>query len=364
MRLNSKDLVWCRCTRTREGRDILRNMNESLARLTIAMFVACALVVSSCSGGDDDTQDPTTVPTETAESPTKSAEVTAASLCAGASASVAGAVASPDLIEISGLAASRTQDVIWAHNDSGDTPRVFAMSLTGDDLATYEVRGAEATDWEDMAIGPGPEADTDYLYLADIGDNASLRPEIVVYLAPEPVYDAASSLHAVDAEALRFVYPDGAHDAETLLVDPVSGDIIVVTKNIAGGVSGVYRAVFPQDAAVTTTLEKIAEIDFAALTPAKTIPAGSGALPEALGKIPTGGEISPDGSITAIRTYGTIWLWQRDGNSIAASFAQAPCEAPSAVETQGEAIAFRSDGRGYFTVSEGQNVALNAFALE
>ena len=329
------------------------------------ILVTCALVASGCSGGDDDAPDATAVSsTEAVASATQQTAVTAASLCGGAAASVAGTVAAPDLVEISGLAASRKQDILWAHNDSGDTPRVFAMSLAGDDLAAYEVRGAEATDWEDMAIGPGPEADSDFLYLADIGDNASLRSEIVVYRAPEPVYDAASSLHAIDAEMLRFVYPDGAHDAETLLVDPNTWDIFIVTKNIAGGPSGVYRAVFPQDAAATTTLEKIAEIDFAALTPAKAIPPGSGPLPEALGKIPTGGEISPDGSIIAIRTYGTIWLWQRDGMSIAGSFAQAPCEAPSAVETQGEAIAFRSDGSGYFTASEGQNVALNEFALE
>ena len=64
--------------------------------------------------------------------------------------------------EASGLAASRRHaGVVYTHNDSGDGPRVFALSAAdGALLGEYEVRGrpgaaaVEAHDWEDMAVGP------------------------------------------------------------------------------------------------------------------------------------------------------------------------------------------------------------------
>jgi len=273
-----------------------------------------------------------------------------------------GTVASPDLVEISGIAASRMQDVIWAHNDSGDTARVFAMGLDGSALATYALNGAEAIDWEDMAIGPGPEDGIDYLYLADIGDNASVRPAIAVYRAREPEFDPAEPSLTVDADAIALTYPDGAHDSETLLVDPVTGDLFIVTKDILGGPSGLYRASAPDASGGSIVLERVAVIDFAALSPRREVPADAGPLPMALGNVPTGGDISPDGSTIAIRTYGTVWLWHREpGTTIADAFADAPCEGPSAIEPQGEAIAFDGMGRGYFTVSEGVNPPLHQF---
>jgi hypothetical protein len=322
-------------------------------------MLMCASL-AACTGGNGD--QPGATPPATV--PTAAPRLTAADFCAGATEQLpASTVANPDLIEISGLAASRTQDVIWAHNDSGDTARVFAIAPNGDTLATYELVGAEAFDWEDMALGPGPDGGEQYLYFADIGDNASIRPSVTVYRGLEPTFGALNSTLTIDPhEALVLRYPDGAHDAETLLLDPVSADVYVVTKDISGGPSGVYRA--SATGAVPATLEKVAEIDFAALAPAKVIPPDGGALPTALGRIPTGGDISPDGDIIAIRTYATVWLWQRpEGGSIADAFSTPPCEAPSAVEAQGESLAFEADGRGYFTASEGLNVDLNRFRL-
>lgn len=326
----------------------------------LLVFASSVLLLVACSGGDDATpSSPTYVATPTV------VPVTAAALCASAvEGGETGTVASPDITELSGLAVSRTQDVIWAHNDSGDTARVFAMAANGAALATYDLVGADAFDWEDMAIGPGPDGNKQYLYLADIGDNASIRPSVTVYRTEEPKFGALDSSLAIDRyEAMLLMYPDGAHDAETLLVDPMSGDLYIVTKDIRGGPSGVYRAV--TIGVVPGVLEKVAEVDFGALPPSKVIPPGSGPLPLALGKIPTGGDISPDGNMIALRTYGTIWMWQRpEGGTIADAFASPPCEAPSAVETQGEAIAFTTDGRGYVTASEGANSVLHRFEFE
>ena len=95
---------------------------------------------------------------------------------------VTGRLAAPEATEISGLVASPTQPgVLWAHNDSGDRARIFALRNDGSLIASLDVPGAEATDWEDIAVGPG-----DDLLLGDIGDNQSVRKDIDIYRVPEP----------------------------------------------------------------------------------------------------------------------------------------------------------------------------------
>src|SRR5262249_26664738 len=76
------------------------------------------------------------------------------------------ALADPVLTEVSGVVASRAHPpVFWVHNDSGGEPTVYAISPTGASLGAYPIAGATAIDWEDIAIGPGPERGTSYLYL-------------------------------------------------------------------------------------------------------------------------------------------------------------------------------------------------------
>ena len=102
-------------------------------------------------------------------------------------ASRAGTITDPALVEISGLAASRTvPGVLWANNDSGDGPRVYALSAAGELLGTYDLAGAEAIDWEDIAVGPGPDPSLHYVYVGDIGQNGGLRDQVEVYRVPEP----------------------------------------------------------------------------------------------------------------------------------------------------------------------------------
>ena len=61
--------------------------------------------------------------------------------------------------EISGIAASAIHpDVFYVHNDSGDSPRFFAIKIDGKLLAKFSVSNASATDWEDIDRGPCPGA--------------------------------------------------------------------------------------------------------------------------------------------------------------------------------------------------------------
>ncbi len=96
--------------------------------------------------------------------------------------------------ESSGLVASRsTPGAYWTHNDSGDGPFIYALNARGASLGVFRVTGAQARDWEDISIGPGPERDKSYLYIGDIGDNSDARSEIVVYRVAEPALSAETA---------------------------------------------------------------------------------------------------------------------------------------------------------------------------
>src|ERR1051325_6127651 len=95
-----------------------------------------------------------------------------------------GVINTDQIIEASGLAASRKNtDVLWTHNDSGDTARIFAISTKAKLLGIYNLKASnvEAIDWEDIAIGPAPTPGEYYIYIGDIGDNGDKRPGIQVY---------------------------------------------------------------------------------------------------------------------------------------------------------------------------------------
>ena len=303
------------------------------------VIVPLALGVA-CSGGDGGIG-------PRGATTTTPARRTAADLCARAEpVRPAPRVAATDLTEASGLAASRANaGVVWSHNDSGGRPEVFAIGEDGADRGRWRLAGAAAVDWEDMARGPGAGSQ-DVLYLADIGDNVAVRPTITVYRAPEPrVGPGRTGGTVAGVEALTLRYADGPRDAEALLADPVSGDLVIVTKT-PGGTGGVYPV--PQAAAPGSpvTIRRTATV----------------AVPD--GERVTGGDVSPDGSLVALRTYGRVLVWDRAaGRSVAEALTGRPCRAPAPTEVQGEALAFTPDGRGYVTVSEGRNPPLNRFHL-
>jgi hypothetical protein len=129
----------------------------------------------------------------------------------------------PRIVESSGLAV--VGGLVVTTNDSGDSGRVFTVDpATGDTVGTTQW-AAEATDVEALA----PDGDG-AVWVADIGDNTGGRDSVTVTRVPVGRREQTS-----DAPAYELVYPDGAHDAESLLADPRTGRLYVVTKEIFGG---------------------------------------------------------------------------------------------------------------------------------
>ena len=276
--------------------------------------------------------------------------------CAGTlQSSTTGRVASDALTEISGIAASRrTRGVYWVHNDSGDSARVFAIDASGRTLGEFTLAGADAVDWEDIAVAPGPPTTgttgtsrVPDIFVGDIGDNTGTRASVTVYRVPEPAIDPGAHV-LPGAAALTFTYPDGPHDAEALLVDPRGRDLLIVTKDLVGGRGIVFRGDADAPAGTSAVLERVGQVSLG------------------LGRGVTGADVTANGDAVALRTYLGVVLYPRPaGTRLWRAFTQPSCSgaAPSLLdERQGEAIGFVPGGRAYLTVGEGAHPPLHRFA--
>jgi autotransporter-associated beta strand protein len=250
------------------------------------------------------------------------------------------------LKEASGIVASRMNpNVLWSHNDSGNAAQIFSMTPAGASLGTYTISGARNIDWEDIAMGPGPIAGQQYLYIGDIGDNSAKRKNISIYRLPEPMVSdtqAPVSTSVSGAVKLTFAYPGGPRNAESMFVDPLTNDIYIITKSTTS--QQLYRAAYPQSTNGTNTLELMATFKGP--------------------NLPTAADISPDGNEIIVRSKdaasGRMYV-RKAGGTITSAFKSAPIIIPLHLETQGEAIAFDPTGRGYYTTSEGGNQPIYYF---
>ncbi|WP_182379164.1 WD40 repeat domain-containing protein [Nocardioides sp. WS12] len=180
----------------------------------------------------------------------------------------------PDIVESSGLVAR--DDLVVTVNDSGDSNRIFTVDpTTGDTVGVTRWQG-DARDIEALAPAGNGE-----VYVGDIGDNEAKRGEIEIARVP-----FGRGNQAVDAATYDLVYPDGPHDAESLLVHPKTGQVFVVAKEFIGRL---YAA--PEDLKETGRNE---------LT----------AVDEVLG-IATDGAFFPDGEHLVLRNYGqaAVYTW-------------------------------------------------------
>ncbi|MDJ0840943.1 MAG: hypothetical protein QNK37_30815 [Acidobacteriota bacterium] len=246
--------------------------------------------------------------------------------------------------EASGLVASRRHaDLLWTHNDSGDGAKVYAIKTDGTLATTFTLKGVKVLDCEDIAVGPGPDADRPYLYLGDTGNNLAHsgkpRPHITVYRFPEPDLPAASKMKiaAEQIDHLKMTYPEGARDVETLLVDPLNGDIYLLTKR--DEFSRVYRAAAPAPGNQTITLEHMGDMRMSSNT---------------------AGDVSPDGTQILIKDYLYVARFDRNpAEPLWKALVDTEFQAvPSYItEPQGEAIAFDSEGKGFYTLSEARGVS-------
>ncbi|MBK1788336.1 hypothetical protein JHE00_28745 [Prauserella sp. ASG 168] len=230
------------------------------------------------------------------------------------------------LDEVSGLAADG--DNWYAVNDGGTSIEIFVL---GKDCSVRGVieNPTDPYDVEDMAL-----AQDGTLWLGDTGDNRKRRDTVALH-AVSP--DGSSTLY-------RLTYPDGAHDAEALLLDR-SGTPYIITKNVLGN-SVVYRPAGPLTSPGPTPLENVGSLAITTTdTPGGPVgPVGS--------MLVTGAASNADSTVFAVRTYTDAYLYPAPDGDVLAALRRSPVRVPLPDEQQGEAIAFDPDG-SLVSVSEG-----------
>lgn len=235
----------------------------------------------------------------------------------------------PGLIdEASGIAESKANSgYLWVEQDSGNPNDVALLSQTGQLLKKVNIRSAVNRDWEDMTLGNGPITGTSYLYIAETGDNNKVYSQYSIIRFPEP----SANIDTVTTwDELKFIYPDGSHDAEAILVDNNSKDIYIITKT--DPVSRIYKLPYPQSISSVSTVTYIGSLPFSGVTSAAS---------------------SVSGDELLIKTYTSLSYWKRNKNeSIEDALKRVPVSLNYQVEPQGEAVCFKNDNSGFYTLSE------------
>ena len=262
-------------------------------------------------------------------------------------AEVVARISSKEINESSGLAVSKCQsDVFWTHNDSGDGPFLYAFDSNGESLGKFRIPNVRNVDWEDISAIKN-QAGECLLYIGEFGDNERKRDVHEIYRVPEPGIlskvgtGEPVSLQPVDV--MQFRYPAGRHDAEALLVHPLTNAIFVVTKEF-NGPAKVYQLDATFGSGQVQTAAAIAELS----------------LPASPEGFVTGGDISADGKRVALCDYYAgyeLLLPQNteDFNEIWRQKAAAFDLGPRAI---GESIAYWIDGNSVFATTEKINTPL------
>jgi len=268
-----------------------------------------------------------------------------------------GRLENPQLVECSGIAASSLTDgLLWAINDGGNGPYLFALDSEGRDLGRVRVNDTENHDWEGIdTFVLGGEA---FILIADVGDNFQKHNVHTLYIVKEPhltgkPFEAA---HGVDqAWRIAFRYPDKPHDAEAVAVDSTSEKILILTKRDNPPILFVLPLLPPagNGPVKARELEKVTHIP----------PPAADDLQYPFGVFrsqPTAMDLDPQNGGAIVLTYKDAVLFRRlNGRSWSSAFGGSPrvIRLPLPNETrdlrQREAICFSRDGRSLIVTSEG-----------
>lgn len=239
---------------------------------------------------------------------------------------------SQTLEEASGLVASVVNPgYLWTINDSGNPAEIFLLNDEAEIVLTCKLNKIENRDWEEIAIGPGPEEGIVYLYIGEIGDNEAKYDMKYVYRIKEPVFEKDDTIDIEDIETLKIVLPDGARDSEAFGLDHKNGDFYLISKREEN--VNVYY------------------LPFSSLIEKDTL------VPSKLATLPYHNTVAIDFSFDSkevlLKTYNEIYYWKRpDSLSVLQTMNLPPTKLDYKSEPQGESICWNLDGSGFYTLSE------------
>lgn len=233
--------------------------------------------------------------------------------------------------EASGIVASRSiENGIWVQEDGGNQPDLFLINKQAELLKQWRLP-FENRDWEDIAFAVDPVNKKNYLYIGEIGDNAAQFNDYAIYRFEEP---KSINSNITSFEKFSFRYTGASltrFDAETLFVDPINGDIYIITKRELN--VNVFKISYPQSSTAINDAVFLGTIRYPGIL---------------------GGDISGDGKEIIIKNQFSIYYWKlRDQEGIFEALSRSRDLSPAyEIEMQGEAIAFDKEQNGFYTLSE------------
>jgi hypothetical protein len=236
--------------------------------------------------------------------------------------------------EASGLASSRLYPgLLWAINDGGHDPLLYAVGIDGADLGTFRVEGADNIDWE--ALASFRWQDSAYLLIADVGDNWEQRQTVTLYIVKEPAITATgidNGRVASIAWQIRFKYEDGPQDCEAVAVDAVRQRVMLLSKRKLTPVlyELALKPIDPDTIAVANRLSTVPHFNW-----------------------PTAMDLTPDGLSAVVLTYNNGYLFKRRQNEDwPSAFERKPQRLRFDSLFQQEAVSFGFYGKSVFVTSE------------
>lgn len=269
-----------------------------------------------------------------------------------------GHIESDQLVECSGMDVSKraADDLVWAINDGGNGPFVYALGLDGRDRGRVRILGIDNRDWEgmDTFVWQGRAM----ILIADFGDNERQYDSHSIFVVEEPRVNAERLSPSVVAEVawrIDFRYPDGPHDAEGVAVDTTAGEVLVLTKR------DVPPLLFtvplkPTNTQVPVTAQLVAQMN-------RIPPPTEEDRRHPYGDFrsqPTAMDLSTDGRLLVVLTYKHAYQFSRSSGK---SWTTAVNQRPTLIRLplpqngrnlhQREAICFAGDERSLLVTSEG-----------
>lgn len=246
-------------------------------------------------------------------------------------AEVAGIIMDSALQEASGMIASRSNPgTFWVINDSGNEPALYLINEAAALQHTFWLKDLENRDWEDLTFFKDKLSEKNMLVIGDIGDNFSQRDHINIIILEEPELTGATDTLVDNFNVYKIKYADGPRDAETILFDPVTNKFYIISKR-------------EENVGIFELPEKLSETDTMELKQVSNLPFQN----------ITSGDITIDGKEILLKTYDSIFYWNRNTDQmIISELSKEHIQVDYKIEPQGESICWNLDGSGFYTLSE------------
>ena len=259
-----------------------------------------------------------------------------------------GTITSSELNEISGIDVSQmNEDLLWCINDRGNKPILYGITSEGELKKRYYVRPVKNNDWEDIVTFS--MGDTNWILIADVGDNDAERHHCQLLLILEPRIQKAENEYISPKVTLRFQYEDGPRDCESVAVDVAGQRILLISKRTP--IPILYSLPLTLTSSSTPMIaRRITTLDQA---PRPTEAQKKENRLFRYGGQPTAMDYSENSKLAVILTYRDFWIYEVASGDWQTALSGLPVSTTLPLMRQAESICFDEKGIGlYFTTEK------------